>query len=88
MGFPTPLRAWFRQDATAPLLNGLTAKNSWLAEYIHLPVLEELVSQHRQGLQDATDRIWRLLNLQIWGDVFLTGQREKWLNREATGSLR
>ena len=27
---------------------------------------------------DATDRMWRLLNLQIWGDVFLTGKRERW----------
>ena len=22
-----------------------------------------------------TDRIWRLLNLQLWGDIFITGKR-------------
>ena len=31
------------------------------------------------GQEDATDRIWRLLNLQLWGDLFLTGKRdERW----------
>jgi hypothetical protein len=26
-------------------------------------------------LEDSTDRIWRLLNLQLWGDLFLTGRK-------------
>ncbi len=29
------------------------------------------------GKHDATDRIWRLLNLQVWGDMYLTGRREQ-----------
>jgi hypothetical protein len=35
-----------------------------------------LVEAHRAGREDATDRIWRLLNLQLWGQIFLTGDRE------------
>jgi hypothetical protein len=31
-------------------------------------------------MEDATDRLWRLLNLQLWGDVFLTGKRDRWWN--------
>jgi asparagine synthase (glutamine-hydrolysing) len=37
-----------------------------------------MIQRHRGGVVDATDRLWRLLNLQIWGDVFLTGKRERW----------
>ena len=25
----------------------------------------------------STDRVWRLLTLQLWGDMFLTGKREE-----------
>jgi hypothetical protein len=41
--------------------------------------LNRLVESHQGGRQDATDRIWRLLNFQIWGDVFLTGKRDRWI---------
>ena len=26
----------------------------------------------------VTDRLWRLLNLQIWGDTFITGRDTRW----------
>ena len=38
--------------------------------------MDSLLERHRQGAEDATDRIWRLLNLQLWGDLFLTGRRD------------
>jgi hypothetical protein len=37
----------------------------------------ELIERQQSGRYDATDRIWRLLNRQIWGDVFLSGKRER-----------
>jgi hypothetical protein len=33
-----------------------------------------LLERHANGWEDATDRIWRLLNLQLWGDIFITGR--------------
>ena len=30
-----------------------------------------------RGEEDATDRIWRLLTLQVWGDLFLNGKLEQ-----------
>jgi asparagine synthase (glutamine-hydrolysing) len=38
--------------------------------------VEKLLERHQRGLEDATDRIWRLLNLQLWGNIFLAGNRE------------
>jgi asparagine synthase (glutamine-hydrolysing) len=43
---------------------------------LDLSRVEKLIAAHRQGAVDATDRIWRLLNLQIWGDIFLKGKCE------------
>ena len=31
-------------------------------------------------------RIWRLLNLQLWGDLFITGRRDRWWDGIAVGS--
>jgi asparagine synthase (glutamine-hydrolysing) len=39
--------------------------------------LDRLLARQKSGQEDATDRIWRLLTLQLWGDLFLTGKREE-----------
>jgi asparagine synthase (glutamine-hydrolysing) len=78
MGFPTPLRHWLMDPRTEPLLSALRAPDGLLASYVNLGELDRLLERHRGGQVDATDRIWRLLNLQIWGDVFLNGNRERW----------
>jgi len=78
MGFPTPLRQWLMDARTEPLLGALHSGKGLLADYIERAELDRLLGLHRSGSIDATDRIWRLLNLQIWGDVFLTGNRDRW----------
>jgi len=78
MGFPTPLRQWLLDPRAQPLVKLLEEPDGLLASYCDRTQLRTLLEQHAGGQQDATDRIWRLLNLQIWGDVFLTGRRERW----------
>jgi asparagine synthase (glutamine-hydrolysing) len=77
MGFPTPIRQWLRADGASGLLNGLLDRNGFLAEYLDLAPVAKLMERHRGGTLDATDRLWRLLNLQIWGDMYFTGRRER-----------
>ncbi len=79
MGFPTPLRQWLRQPEAGPLLDDLLDRRGLLASYLDLGAVGSLLQRHRSGLEDATDRIWRLINLQVWGDVFLlAGRRDTW----------
>lgn len=73
MGFPTPLRDWLRHEKSEPLRKRLLRKDSLLANYIHGPAVEALLERHARGQEDATDRIWRLLNLDVWGDAVLAG---------------
>ena len=79
MGFPTPLRQWLRGPGAGRLMETLRAPDGLLREYIEPAALETLMERHARGIEDATDRLWSLLNLQIWGDLFLTGKRERWL---------
>lgn len=83
MGFPTPLRSWFLQERAKPLFSMLLDPEGLLASYLERGALQALLERHQNGIEDATDRIWRLLNLQIWGDLFLTGKT----NRRREGLL-
>jgi len=75
-GFPTPLRSWLREPAAAPLYDRLLAPSTLLAEYTQPAELRALCDRHRGGVEDATDRIWRLLNLQIWGETVLNRKQD------------
>ncbi len=56
----------------------LLEKDSLAGEYLDRSELTSLLERHRNGSEDATDRIWNLLNLQVWGDTFLNGRRARW----------
>jgi asparagine synthase (glutamine-hydrolysing) len=77
MGFPTPLTRWLRDPRAEPLYAALRSPDGLLAAHLDLRLVDALIQRHRSGREDATDRIWRLLNLQLWGDLFLTGRREQ-----------
>ncbi len=78
MGFPTPIRDWMLDARAAPLYDLLLAPGGLLDEIVDRTQLRTLVENHRSGHQDATDRIWRLLNLQLWGEIFLKGNRDRY----------
>jgi asparagine synthase (glutamine-hydrolysing) len=74
MGFPTPLRAWLRDDSARGRLDRLHDPDGLVSHYFDKRGLETLLARHVSGQVDATDRIWRLLNLQAWGQIFLSGR--------------
>jgi asparagine synthase (glutamine-hydrolysing) len=77
MGFPTPIRQWLLDPRADALYSVLRARGGLLSAYIDSSALDRLLERHTRGVEDATDRIWRLLNLQVWGDLFLTGKQEQ-----------
>lgn len=75
MGFATPLRLWF-ENPTEPMVAKLTARDGFLSSILDVGRIRTLLKNHGDGKEDATDRIWRLLNLQMWGDMFFQGTCE------------
>jgi len=74
MGFPTPLRQWLMDPRADALVARIQDRDGLLAPYLDFPYWNDLLARHRSGREDATDRIWRLLNLQIWGSTFITNK--------------
>ena len=85
-GFPTPIRDWLLRDRAKVLVDYLRDPEGILAAYINQEFLHDLLEKHYSGKYDATDRIWRLLNLQVWGDMYLTGRREQFWDGLTAGS--
>jgi len=76
MGFPTPIRDWLRDERARGAMATLADPKSFVGSYLNTDRIRELLERHQSGSVDATDRVWRLLNLQLWGDLFFTGRRE------------
>jgi asparagine synthase (glutamine-hydrolysing) len=77
MGFPTPIRQWLLDPRADALYSILRARDGLLSAYLVSSALDRLLERHTSRVEDATDRIWRLLNLEVWGDLFLTGKQDQ-----------
>ena len=74
MGFPVPVGGWLR-GRFWPLVDEFILGQRALDRGIFKPVaLERLAMEHRQGIRDHGDRLWLLLNLELWQRVFLDGE--------------
>ena len=74
MGFPVPLGRWLR-GRYAGLLDDLVLGGRALERGLFdTAVLRHLVDEHRSGAWDHGDRLWMLMNLEIWQRVFLDGE--------------
>ena len=74
LGFPVPLGRWAR-ERYAPLIRETILGPRALARgMFERPVLERLVTEHESGAANHTDRLWLLLNLEMWHRIFIDGE--------------
>jgi asparagine synthase (glutamine-hydrolysing) len=82
LGFPTPWSGWLagpRLDAIEKLLLGT---RSLQRGYFRREAIERIFAEHRAKSRDHYDRIWRLLNLELWHRVCLEGESEGFTRQE------
>jgi asparagine synthase (glutamine-hydrolysing) len=83
MGFPTPVKQWLKDPRADRFYTLLRDPNRLLAAHLDGREIDRLIERHQSGQEDCTDRLWNLLNLQIWGDLFLLGKQDEWQSSEA-----
>ena len=83
MGFPTPIKEWFRGDFFPLLEDLLVAESSLLPQYVEIDQIRRILHRHRNGEWDLTDQIWTLGNLEIWLRLHIDGQDPDMLFRDA-----
>jgi len=74
MGFPTPWAYWLAGPQLEDLERVLLERRSLERGLFRAEVLKRLFAEHRAGHRDHGNRIWRLLNLELWLRVCVDGE--------------
>ena len=75
-GFGAPIRTWLRRDLRGMVDDFLSPERIRRRGYFDAAVVRRMIEDDRQGLADNTYRIWALLTLEVWHQVFLEGNRQ------------
>ncbi len=71
MGFPTPWSGWLAGEQLQELETLLLEPRSMERNLFQRDAVRGLFAEHRTRTRDNSNRIWRLLNLELWFRVFV-----------------
>jgi asparagine synthase (glutamine-hydrolysing) len=74
MGFPTPWAYWLAGPQLDQLQQMLLEERTVRRGLFNREALTRLFDEHRAGIRDHGNRIWRLLNLETWFRVCIEGE--------------
>jgi asparagine synthase (glutamine-hydrolysing) len=74
LGFPTPWSGWLAGPRLETIREMLLEPRSLDRGYFRREAIERLFNEHRDKHRDHYDRIWRLLNLELWHRTCLEGE--------------
>lgn len=74
MGFPVPLGAWFR-GAFSGVVNEYVLSERAVNRGIFDPTFLRSIVQRHQAGEDHSERLWALVNFEIWQRQFFDGDR-------------
>jgi asparagine synthase (glutamine-hydrolysing) len=74
LGFPVPFGRWARERFSPVMRSIILGARARARGMFDLAVLERLVNEHETGAASHADRLWLLLNLEIWQRIFLDGE--------------
>lgn len=82
LGFPTPWSGWLAGPQLDVIEKLLLEPRSTDRGFFQTSAVQRLFREHRSHYRDHYDRIWRLLNLELWHRVCLEGDPHDFTVRE------
>ena len=76
LGFPTPIHDWLAHEGTRRVEEILLSPRSVERKIFKPDGIRRLIREHKENLVDHTDRLWRLLNFELWMRVCIEGERD------------
>jgi asparagine synthase (glutamine-hydrolysing) len=74
MGFPVPIDAWFRGPYANVLDDYVLSSRAIERGIFNADALRTLVNQHQRGVANHSERLWSLVNLEMWFRRFIDGE--------------
>jgi asparagine synthase (glutamine-hydrolysing) len=71
LGFPVPFGRWARERFAPLIRNTILGPRALARGMFARQPLERVVAEHEAGIANHADRLWLLLNLEIWQRIFL-----------------
>ena len=71
MGFPTPWSGWLVGQQLQDIENLLLEPRSRSRNLLRAEAVRRIFAEHSSGVRDNSNRIWRLLNLELWFRIFI-----------------
>jgi len=87
LGFPTPWSGWLAGPQLEHIEKLLLEPRSMDRGFFQRSAVERLFREHRAHYRDHYDRIWRLLNLELWHRVCLEGDSHEFDIRDREANL-
>ena len=83
LGFPTPWSRWLKGPQLQEIRDLLLEPRSMDRKLFKRAAIERLFDEHKAGYIDHYDRIWRLLNLELWHRVCVEGEGQPAMTLES-----
>ena len=87
MGFPTPWEHWLAGPRLDDLERLLLSARSRERGLFRPEAVKRMFAEHRAKARDHANRIWRLINLEIWQRVMIDGEPAEAVAEELGSSM-
>jgi asparagine synthase (glutamine-hydrolysing) len=74
MGFPVPLARWFRGPFRPVIEDYVLGPRATSRGLFDTGVVRRLVAEHQSGERNHADRLWSLVNFEMWMRQFIDGE--------------
>ncbi|MBB3047833.1 asparagine synthase (glutamine-hydrolyzing) [Litorivivens lipolytica] len=74
MGFPVPIRAWLRDRYRWIVEDLVLGERALSRDQFNADYVKALAYRHFNGSEDNAERLWMLINLEIWQRIFIDGE--------------
>jgi asparagine synthase (glutamine-hydrolysing) len=86
MGFPVPIGKWFRGQYASVIHEYVLGDRSLSRGILDEEFVRSLVKRHEIG-EDHSERLWALVNFEIWQRRFIDGEHEQVADCEAVETV-
>ena len=76
MGFPVPIAAWFRGAYRSVIDEYVLSERAMSRGLFNRDFVRGLVNRHQSGTENHDERLWALVNFEIWQRQFFDGEAQ------------
>jgi asparagine synthase (glutamine-hydrolysing) len=87
MGFPVPIGSWFRGAYASVLDQYLLSSRATERRIFNTDFVRALVEQHQRREANHSERLWSLVNLEMWLRRFIDGEEISGAGESADESM-